>query len=109
VYTGYLILLLAQLSLPSLPFTIANFILFYFLLYISFALRNNRLEDHPIWLLQHIHFSHSNNSFPYIIISHDVGTIATNSIKSYFLNELNTKLAAIKVYEVELLLSWKLA
>ncbi len=63
----------------------------------------------PTWLLLHVRSSHANDSFLLVINSHDVKTVVVNSISSYFLDELGTKPAAIKVSSVELLLSSKLA
>ncbi len=41
-----------------------------------------------------------------MITSHDIGIVIAYLVRGSFLDELNTKLAAIKVYEVELLLSY---
>jgi uncharacterized membrane protein YwzB len=68
------------------------------LLDVFFALQNNRLEDYPTWLLLHINSNHSNNSFLLVIAFHDVAIVATNFVSNFFLDELGTKLAAIKVY-----------
>jgi hypothetical protein len=60
--------------------------------------QNNWHEDHPTWLLLHVHSNHSNNSFLLVINSHTVKTVVVNSISSYFLDELGTKPATTKVY-----------
>jgi hypothetical protein len=85
-----------QLSLISLLVTIAK--IPHSFAQCLFASQNNRHKDHPTWLSLHICSSHSNNSFLLVITSHDVIIVVVNSISSYFLDELGTKLVAIKVY-----------
>lgn len=106
LYIGCFLLLFAPLSFPFLPFTtlkIPNLSLDY-----SFVLRNNWFRDHLILLPPHVHSNHLNNSFLQVIILHDVKNIVANTVNNSFLDELGMKLTTIKVYEVELLMYWKL-